>query len=164
MRRIVADVSRGADGALAITYVIEGAIGRVCLPQPSAPRIAERLWQHTCCEAFVKLHDSGRYHEFNFSPSREWAAYAFERYREGALLGDAALDPHVSVRTTVEALTLQGVIRLPLLSSAYADAELALALSVVVEERGGDLSYWALRHPAGKPDFHHPEAFALELG
>jgi hypothetical protein len=40
---------------------------------------------------------------------------------------------------------------------------LSLALSAVVEERNGALSYWALRHSPGKPDFHHPEAFALEL-
>jgi hypothetical protein len=32
-----------------------------------------------------------------------------------------------------------------------------------VEDRSGSLSYWALRHAAGKPDFHHPDAFALEL-
>jgi hypothetical protein len=38
---------------------------------------------------------------------------------------------------------------------------------VVLEEDGGALSgalsYWALRHPPGKPDFHHPAGFALEL-
>jgi len=164
VRRIVAGASRGADGALAITYLIEGDIARVCVPQPLGPRIAERLWQHTCCEAFVRRDDSPAYHEFNFSPSREWAAYAFERYRQGALVADAALDPHVSVRTTAETLTLEAVIRLPLLSHAHSGAKLALALSAVIEERDENLSYWALTHPAGKPDFHHPEAFALELG
>ena len=38
-----------------------------------------------------------------------------------------------------------------------------IALSAVIEEGNGALSYWALRHPAGKPDFHHPDAFAMEL-
>jgi len=38
-----------------------------------------------------------------------------------------------------------------------------LALSAVIEEERGRLSYWALRHPPGKPDFHHPDAFALAL-
>jgi hypothetical protein len=33
----------------------------------------------------------------------------------------------------------------------------------VVEEKDGLLSYWALNHPPGKPDFHHPDAFVLEL-
>jgi len=25
------------------------------------------------------------------------------------------------------------------------------------------LSYWALRHPPGGPDFHHADCFAMEL-
>jgi hypothetical protein len=40
---------------------------------------------------------------------------------------------------------------------------LAVALSAVVEERDGTLSYWARRHPPGRPDFHHAEAFADRL-
>jgi len=42
-----------------------------------------------------------------------------------------------------------------------------VALCVVIEERNGALSgafsYWALRHPLQRPDFHHPDGFALEL-
>jgi hypothetical protein len=33
----------------------------------------------------------------------------------------------------------------------------------VVEDQSGKLSYWAVRHPPGKPDFHHPDCFALDL-
>ena len=33
---------------------------------------------------------------------------------------------------------------------------LQLALAAVVEDEDGRLSYWALRHAPGKPDFHHP--------
>ena len=40
---------------------------------------------------------------------------------------------------------------------------LRLGLSAVVEDADGGLSYWALRHPPGKPDFHHTDAFALQL-
>jgi hypothetical protein len=40
---------------------------------------------------------------------------------------------------------------------------LRLGLSAVIESCNGSLSYWALRHPAGKPDFHHADAFALGL-
>jgi hypothetical protein len=42
-------------------------------------------------------------------------------------------------------------------------ASLALALSAVVEDEHGGLSYWALKHPPGKPDFHHPDLFVLHL-
>jgi hypothetical protein len=40
---------------------------------------------------------------------------------------------------------------------------LRLALSAVIEDENGKLSYWALKHPPGKPNFHHPDAFTLEL-
>ena len=33
----------------------------------------------------------------------------------------------------------------------------------VVEEADGRHSYWSLRHPPGRPDFHHPDGFALAL-
>jgi hypothetical protein len=36
-------------------------------------------------------------------------------------------------------------------------------LSAVVETKDGGISYWALAHPPGKPDFHHPDSFALTL-
>ena len=39
-----------------------------------------------------------------------------------------------------------------------------IGLSAVIEEEDGTISYWALRHAPGKPDFHHPDAFAMELG
>ena len=165
MRRIDAAVCRAADGALAITYVLEGDLDRIRVPLPGESHMADRLWQHTCCEAFIRRAGSPAYHEFNFAPSGEWAAYAFERYRERApRLLDDALHPQLTVRATPRKLELDAVIRLPRLSPAHASAKLALALSAVVEELDGRLSYWALWHPAGKPDFHHPDAFALELG
>jgi hypothetical protein len=38
-----------------------------------------------------------------------------------------------------------------------------LGLSALVEAIDGELSYWALRHLPGKPDFHHVDAFDLQL-
>jgi 23S rRNA (guanine745-N1)-methyltransferase len=46
------------------------------------------------------------------------------------------------------------------------DGPLRLALTTVVELADGapgTLSYWALAHPAGKPDFHHRDGFVLAL-
>jgi hypothetical protein len=37
------------------------------------------------------------------------------------------------------------------------------ALAAVIEERDGAKSYWALAHPLGKPDFHDPNCFILDL-
>jgi hypothetical protein len=44
------------------------------------------------------------------------------------------------------------------------DSMASIALSAVIEEADGTKSYWALRHPPGPPDFHHPDCFALNLG
>ena len=38
-----------------------------------------------------------------------------------------------------------------------------LGLSAVCEARDGSLQYWALRHPAERPDFHDRRSFALAV-
>ena len=99
------------------------------------------------------------YREFNFSPSGEWAVYAFRGYRDGDELG-IELTPEIVVRRTEDRLELDAEISQDLLPSGR---PLRLGLSVVVEDTDGVLSYWALRHPPGKPDFHHTDAFASQL-
>lgn len=163
VRQIGVRLGRLPGGMLALSYSIEGDIDRLRVPAPRAPAFADRLWEHTCCELFVARKDSPAYHEFNLAPSGEWAAYAFARYRDGAFLADEALEPRVAVRSTPEQLELDVVIRLESLSPGHAETRLSLALSAVMEDEDGSLSYWALRHPPGAPDFHHPHAFALEL-
>jgi hypothetical protein len=157
LRGIEASVARTPDARLKVVYVLEGEIDRLRIPPPRPPRIAERLWQHTCCEIFIARPDLRSYHEFNLSPSGEWAAYAFARYRKGALLADPALEPRIAVNRSAERLELEAFVAIKY------EGKLLIGLSAVVEDQDGTLSYWALRHASGKPDFHHPEAFALEL-
>ena len=54
-------------------------------------------------------------------------------------------------------VALEARIELPL------DAEGPFGLSAVIETIDGAISYWALAHPAEKPDFHHPDSFVLTL-
>ena len=51
------------------------------LHQPAAP--LPQLRNAGPCPYVKVLYDAGRYVEFNFAPSRQWAAYAFTGYREG---------------------------------------------------------------------------------
>jgi hypothetical protein len=37
------------------------------------------------------------------------------------------------------------------------------ALTAVLLDRAGQPSHWSLRHPPGRPDFHHASNFALTL-
>lgn len=148
-----------------VRYVFEGDIDRVRVPARQAPRFADNLWRHTCCEIFIARKGHSDYVELNFSPSGEWAVYAFARQRERVPLAAPAdaLDPHITVCRSAGKFELDAVVRVDRLPPTYADATLVLGLSAVVEDADGSLSYWALKHPLDKPDFHHPDAFALEL-
>jgi len=103
------------------------------------------------------------YHELNFSSSGAWAVHAFARYRDGGPLADEGCAPRIVVRRAGDRLALDAVVALGPLAPAYASAPLRLALAAVIEAESGTLSYWALRHPPGRPDFHHADAFALAL-
>jgi hypothetical protein len=112
---------------------------------------------------FVGFTDNPAYYEFNFSPSREWAAYAFHGYRDGGPLEDDDLAPLISVQKLHEALQLNVVVRLGRLPLLQPGVVIRLGLSAVIEDSDGGLSYWALKHPAEKPDFHHADSFVLEF-
>jgi hypothetical protein len=153
LRGIEATVTRLPAASLRVVYRLEGEIERLRLPPPRPPRRAERLWEHTCCEIFISP-ALPAYREFNFSPSSEWAAYGFARYREGRPMEMA--DPGITVRRGEGQIELSATV-------AFPEARARIGLSAVIEDEAGVLSYWALRHPAGKPDFHHADGFALEL-
>jgi hypothetical protein len=162
VRAISAVVQRRANATLAFVFMVEGDVDVLRLPPAGPPGRAERLWEHTCFEAFVALKDGPAYYEINFAPSREWAAYAFRRYRHGGAL-ELDWTPAISVRFTAELFELAATIRLDRLSGMAVTAPLRIGLSAVIENEQGERSYWALRHPPGTPDFHHPDAFALAL-
>ena len=149
--------------SLTLTYSISGDITRLRIPPPRSSRRADGLWQHTCFELFLAEKGQQFYWEFNFSPSGEWAAYAFKSYRDGAAIEDDGLDPKIAVRSAANILELEALVRLDRLQTIKLQGRLRMGLSTVIEENDGTLSYWALKHPPGKPDFHHPDSFALEL-
>ena len=147
------------DGALALTYIVTADCPRLWIPQQQAAARVDGLWRHTCFETFVAVPDSLAYQEWNFSPSGEWATYHFRTYRE-RVSAEEDVAPHIYVHQTEQGLELDARIRLP---QQLTTQELRLALSAVIEDNTGLLSYWALRHPAGKPDFHHLEARTLQI-
>jgi hypothetical protein len=153
LRGITVSIGITAKGVQAV-YVFNGDIERLRLPPPRAPRFADQLWRHTCCELFIARPGAPGYREFNFSPSGEWAAYAFQGYRDGMQRLDVS--PEIGQRRDAGRLELAATIPCP-------KEKLRIAVSAVVEDERGALSYWALRHAGDQPDFHHPHAFALEL-
>src|SRR5262249_58246388 len=96
VRGIRVDIRTTAPKTLALRYLLEGDIARLLVPAESAPQRADKLWQHTCFEAFVGTMGTADYCEFNFSPSTQWAAYRFTAYREGMAALDAIEAPRLS--------------------------------------------------------------------
>ena len=159
IRDIDVVVEEAKSGSLMLTFRLVGDISGLSIPESRSPQRADHLWRHTCLEAFVMEGDVPEYREFNFSPSGEWAVYEFRGYRDGGVL-DNKLAPGIVVHKTMDRLELAAEICQGLLPHGR---PLRLGLSAIVEDAGGTLSYWALRHPPGKPDFHHTDAFALQM-
>jgi hypothetical protein len=160
---IEASISLGGASTLAISYRLIADANRLRIPLAAVPRWVEGLWQHTCFEAFIQTNASPDYYEFNFSPSGEWAAYSFRGYRDGGPIEDVGLSPEIVVRCDADKIELDAVVRLDRLPALRGGSLLRIGLSAVIESSDGALSYWALKHPADKPDFHHPDSFALEF-
>jgi hypothetical protein len=150
-------------GILVFRYSLHADMSRVRVPLSGAGGRADALWKHTCFEAFVAAADAPGYHEFNFSPSFEWAIYRFSAYREGMSPAEIGRVPEISVHRGDDGLELQSAVRLGHLAELRDAHHLRIALAAVIEDENGRLSYWGLRHPPGKPDFHHPNGFALEV-
>ena len=162
VRAIGVLVRRSPGAELRMTFRLDGHIPRILVSAPDVPRIATQLWRHTCFEAFIAVDGQPAYHEFNFAPSGEWAVYAFCGYRNGGPVAGEMMRPDIAVRSTGSRLELDALVRLDRLSAIHPRASLRVGLSAVIEVSDG-FSYWALRHPAGKPDFHDPDGFALLL-
>src|SRR5262245_16886996 len=156
-------MARSTGGRMVLSYAVTGKVPDLRLPPVTSPTRAEELWQHTCFEAFVRSSASEAYYEFNFSPSTQWAAYHFHGYRHGMRVASDIGAPAIEVQTSSALFTLRASLELDQLSSLPRDALWRLGLSALIEETNGRTSYWALTHPPGKPDFHHPDCFAHEF-
>lgn len=138
-------------------YVVFRASGfsdGIVLPAAGGGR-RDELWKHTCCEVFGRRQDRS-YAEFNLSPSMAWAAYGFSGYR--ADMADLYVgEPRITFEESEGGFELTAI----LFWNEWPHLD-AIGLSAVIETVGGAKSWWALNHPSDKPDFHHPESFALK--
>jgi hypothetical protein len=162
VQRLQASTRRTADGGLAIDWLLVGDLARLRVPGSVPARRRDRLWEHTCFEAFIPVATGNpAYRECNFSPSGEWAAWGFRRYRDGMTPLDPQPPPTATAVTGEGQLTLATTIPPALLPAPT--AALRLALAAVIENDAGEPSYWALHHPRATPDFHAPEAVVALL-
>ncbi len=160
---IEVQVKRHPMDQLELHYFAFGDVRAVNWPDPGESKRAERLWEKSCFECFVRRSDWPVYHEFNLATSKEWAAYRFGSYRSAMQLARLTSDPDIRTRPTAKTQVLQARIDLLALPGLPEESDWQLALSAVIEEVSGAKSYWALKHPPGQPDFHHGDCFALTL-
>jgi hypothetical protein len=156
-------VSVPSPGIVTLGYALQADMSRLRVGPEGAPGPADHLWKHTCFEVFIQPSGSRGYYEFNFSPTKQWAVYRFDSYRQGMTTMDMANPPDISIRKASDHLDLQATFPLPVSAGIDAAQRLKLALTAVVEEESGRLCYWSTRHPQGKPDFHHADGFVFEL-
>jgi hypothetical protein len=150
-------------GILVLRYSVDADMSRIRIAPAGRGGREDALWKHTCFEAFIAPADGPGYYEFNFSPSLTWAIYRFSAYREGMSPAEIGRAPEISVRQGDHALELQSAVHLGQIAGLREARLLRIALAAVIEDGNGRLSYWGLRHPPGKPDFHHPNGFTLEV-
>ncbi len=156
---IEVSLTRRADGTIEIIWRVFGKVDLLEIPSPKNTDRSNFLWEKTCFELFIKHSKETFYLEYNFAPSCQWATYQFDDYRAGA--GDAeASTPIIQTERHGDLFILSASI---VLAVGWRTGDLLAGLSAVIASKAGDISYWAVAHPPGKPDFHHRDCFALQL-
>jgi hypothetical protein len=141
-----------------VEFIAMGSPGDLVLPPPAAAVHTADLWKTSCFELFL-AQPGDAYVELNLSPSGAFAAWHFDHYRTGMTVL-AMPAPAIALDVGHERLVM---------TARLAEEDLPwdgtglIGISAVIEEKSGALSYWALAHPSGKPDFHHHAGFALKL-
>lgn len=149
------------DGNFYLRFMVETPLDQIVLPSWRGSERADNLWQTTCFEMFARCAGDDAYAELNFSPSGQWAAYVFADYRDPLDNIMPECRPNISLTVGDNMLECQILASLP---EPWARSPLSIGLSAVIACVDGTKSYWALAHPpAGPPDFHHPDCFALHL-
>jgi len=162
--RVSASIEAAASSSFLIfRFRVEGDVVSLHLPASGSLRRRDGLWQHSCFEAFLRPDASHAYHEFNFAPSGDWAAYRFEGPRNGRTEPDAPA-PAIEFSRGKDACDLSARVSVAAFPElARADA-IDVGLAAVLEYDDGRLSYWALAHAGEKPDFHDAAGFRIRVG
>lgn len=149
-------------GQLEFIYQLTADLSILKIPSRQTPSATDGLWNHTCFEAFIGIVGDKAYHEFNFSPSTQWASYQFDDYREISPL-QCQVIPEIDFSLTETRLTLSAKLPGQKLNGFFLGKKLSIGIASVIETNDGLLSYWALKHTTEKPDFHQRNGFIHEI-
>lgn len=140
-------------------FRLEGDVALIKIPVLAPGERTDFLWQTTCFEIFWQPGSGSWYREFNLSPSSRWACYDFDDFRLNSR--DGPVDAiAIACSFTERELILEAAIACDLALPAR------IALNAIVEDHAGNIQFWALAFPGGKPEFHAEvcRAIRLEVG
>jgi hypothetical protein len=158
---ITGAISRRQTG-MALTYNLTGPLQDLVIAPPVAePARRWLLWETTCLEFFLAIRGADPYWEFNLSPAGHWNVFRLTSYRQGIQEEPAFQALPFTVARQPDRLRLS--LDIDLAAIIPADQPLEVGLSTVLQHQGGELSFWALTHPGGEPDFHLRQGFVMKL-
>lgn len=120
---------------------------------------ADDLWKTTCFEFFLMPGAGPAYVELNLSPSERWNAYNFADRRAGMEERAMPHEPVCTMRTGQSMAIFDAAVPVAGLPPLPWNA----GFTCVIEEEGGHLSYWSIRHGGETPDFHDPACFVAAV-
>ncbi|MDP2756604.1 MAG: DOMON-like domain-containing protein [Desulfurivibrionaceae bacterium] len=145
--------------AIVLSFVLQGNLDDIVLPAAAELARRDNLWQASCLEMFWAAEGGKNYWELNLAPNGAWNVYAFTEYRTGMRREERVGEPRIETSHTPDTFAL--TVELGIGSLHAEHASLRVGICAVLEHRDSRLSYWALAHPAEKPDFHAPQSFLL---
>jgi hypothetical protein len=139
------------DGGCRARFRFDGDITAIKVPTAAHGERTDNLWKTTCFEIFWQPRSGNGgdtyYREFNLSPSSLWACYDFDAFR--AAMRDAPVEAiSISCLHNDQSLTLEADIASALPTPAD------VALNAIVEDKDGNIQFWALAFADGKAEFH----------
>jgi len=152
-----------------LEYHLEGDLTCIFLPKLKRnPKLKDRLWEHTCFEAFLAWGDHPSYWEVNLSPSGDWNTIYFERYRVQKKVDAVSSVEFQVLKNSKTQFQCLAEVDIPLtleenVSHSLDSSPLWVSLTAVIEEKNQTLSYWANHHEGNDPDFHLRKSFNLLL-
>jgi len=159
---ITGNISRQS-GVLRLHYTLAGSIKEVFLPPPSThPNRKDELWKTTCFEFFLAIKDQPQYWEFNMSPSDDWNVYCMDAYRGIGFREESSIQQlPFDFKTGYNGCSLNISVNLhPIIQPQQ---NINIGVATILQTKDGNITYWALLHPAPQADFHFKESFICTL-
>ncbi len=118
------------------------------------------LWKTTCFEVFLGGKNKKKYCEWNFSLTGQYGFFLFDAYRQETLIEPPPKPSNQRVYLNSSQIILKASFDLescfiPNLTSENLD----LSLTAVIENVGGEIQYFAVKHAGSRPDFHLRSSF-----